>query len=54
MGVHAKGHCGKYRIQTKYTFNRCQQVHIIDSMHTKTLALQKTKRFVVFVCGIYR
>lgn len=27
------------------------KVHIIDSMHTKTLALQKTKRFVVLCVG---
>lgn len=52
MGVHAKGICKKkYRIQTKYTFNRCQRKFTLLIIYTHTKKpTQKTNRFVVFVC----
>lgn len=53
MGVHAKGHCGKYRIQTKYTFNRCQQKFTLLILCTQKPQLSRKQKDLLFLCVGY-
>lgn len=48
MGVHAKGHCGKYHIQTKYTFNRCQQKFTLLILCTQKPSSLENKKICCF------